>query len=99
MLKKLMLGIYLPMTTRQTVKGVDNTSPGSPQISVQNTAATKMASGESPTWAPYSGGSTKFATANSNARKSPAVSSEWCHPGKTANDSTIGINAAIGGPT
>src|ERR1700690_588446 len=87
------------MTTRQTVNGVDNKSPGSPQISVQKIAAMRIASGERPTCVPYNSGSTKFDTINSKTKKTPTVASASLQPLNTASDSKIGINAAIGGPT
>ena len=50
-------GTCRPSTTRQTVSGVDRSSPTGPQSQVQKIAATMMASGERPVREPYSQGS------------------------------------------
>jgi hypothetical protein len=45
-------GIYFPMTTRQTVRGVDNINPAVPHNQVQKTAANSNAKGDTPILAP-----------------------------------------------
>ena len=81
------------------MSGVDRSSPAGPHSVVQNTAATRTATGESPVLEPYSQGSSTLLLNSSRVTNSAMVSSGSVHPGAAANDNAIGNSAAITGPT
>src|SRR5918995_3203115 len=89
----------LPITIRQTVKGIARNSPTTPHSQVQKVAATSKASGETPVRFPYNHGSSNMLLINSSMMKSPMASNGRVQPSKTANDNAIGIAAATHGPT
>ena len=96
--KKPSWGTWRPSTTRQTVSGVDRSSPTGPHSVVQTTAATRTAIGESPVLEPYSHGSSTLLLNSSRLTNSAMVSSGGVHPGATANDRAMGNSAASTGP-
>src|SRR5687767_8486411 len=91
-------GTCLPMTRRQTVNGVARSNPTGPHSQVQNTAATRTATGDTPVFLPYSDGSTTLLVKSSRAINSPNVRMGATQPVEIARDRPIGIDAAIHGP-
>src|SRR5579859_2820679 len=88
-------GTYLPSTTRQTVNGVESSSPIGPHSHVQNTADTSTASADIPVDAPYQYGSTNWLTTSSRIANSTTVPMNTSLPENSANDNRSGTAAAI----
>src|SRR5689334_17878851 len=99
MSRKRRRGTYLPMTARQTVKGVDRNNPIGPQSQLQKTAAMMTANEETPVLEPYNQGSTRLLLISSSVTNKPTVHAAIAQPGSTAMANPIGIRHAITGPT
>ena len=89
---------FAPMTTRQTVSGVERMSPTGPHSHVQNTAATMSAIGVTPVLELYSQGSIRLLLSSSRIMKRPIASNGIVQLGETASESVIGSAAPIQGP-
>src|SRR6476659_2723307 len=92
--KKESCGTCLPITSRQTVKGVANRRPTGPHNQSQKTAATKIATGDTPVCFPYSHGAKTLPLISSSATNNPSVRIGAAQPG-VASDNASGIAAAI----
>src|SRR3954454_730733 len=91
-------GTCRPITTRQTVSGMDNSKPTGPHNHDQKIADATIARGEIRALAPYSHGSTALPITNSKTINSTKVSTTAVHPGVAANASSSGATAAMGAP-
>src|SRR5687768_18323206 len=96
--KKESCGKCLPTTNRHTVNGVASNSPTGPHSHSQKTAATRIATGDTPVFLPYSQGSRTLLLKSSRAMNSPTVRMGANQPVEMAIDRPIGIAAAIHGP-
>src|SRR3990170_3624882 len=85
-------------TTRQTVSGVDKTSPMGPHSAVQNVADATTATGDKPVLCPYTIGSITCPTTGSTTINSANVQSSMVQLGSTATESTSGNAAAMTAP-
>src|SRR6476646_6593278 len=88
-------GTYLPITTRQTVRGVESSNPTGPQSHVQNTAATSTANADMPVLAPYQNGSTTWLITISITSNKTMVARNGAYPEHSAIDSASGNAAPI----
>src|SRR4029077_18633036 len=92
-------GTCRPITAKHTVIGVESTRPTGPQSHVQNTAEMINAIGDTPVFAPYTQGSTKFDAIASNTINKAIVISGMNQLLEIANESSTGKRAPTHGPT
>ncbi len=92
-------GMWRPITTRQTVSGVDSSKPTGPHNVVQTSAAKIRAKDKTPALVPYSHGSSTLLLINSSRRIRPMVWSGAVQSLETVSESRTGKDAAIHGPT
>src|SRR5262245_13766387 len=92
-------GMYLPITTRQTVIGVASSRPSGPHSHVQQSAETTIATCDTPALLPDRHGSSTLLLTSSSSTKNPITSSVNVQPSNTATAISTGIAAAIQGPT
>src|SRR5262249_12515731 len=88
-------GTCRPRTTRHTVSGVDSSNPTGPNNQVQKVAAAISATEDRPVLAPYTQGSSTFATTSSTPTNSRTTQTSSIQPGSTATASATGKPAAM----
>src|SRR5687767_10408869 len=91
-------GTYLPSTTRHTVSGLDKTRPIGPHKKPQNTAASTVATTETPMLMPYNQGSMMLLLTSSSTIKKPMTASGGHQLGNWTTLRAIGRMAATGAP-
>src|SRR5689334_797643 len=91
-------GTYFPITTSNTVRGVESKSPIGPQSQVQKTADTRTAIGDTPVLEPRTFGSTAWLTTISMPTNIARVTKNTPLPGNAANAKARGTAAPSQGP-
>src|SRR5258708_4865368 len=97
--RKARWGTYRPMTTMQTVSGVERMRPGHPQRSAQKMAMARRAREEMPVRELKSQGSTKLVAVSSRVRKGARIRSGWAQEEKMAMETMRGRMRLVAVPT
>src|SRR5690348_9350090 len=91
-------GTYFPITTSNTVSGVESSRPIGPHSHVQKTAATSTAIGETPVLEPITLGSTTLLTNSFVPTDIATLTRKPPYPGNAAHASASGTAAPSHGP-